>query len=87
MPKVMTSQVKSPKGWELIEPTLRELQGKMREAENDPHDGKRKCESSWPIFKIAHSPLPCLAQDNVGDCTENGHNFEGQLLRRVLVVA
>ncbi|WRX23265.1 BTB/Kelch-associated - like 1 [Theobroma cacao] len=22
--------------------------------ENDPHDGKRKCETSWPIFKIAH---------------------------------
>ncbi|MED6207816.1 hypothetical protein PIB30_039192 [Stylosanthes scabra] len=26
----------------------------MREAENDPHDGKRKCETLWPIFKIAH---------------------------------
>ncbi|XP_062096995.1 protein BUD31 homolog 2-like [Humulus lupulus] len=38
----------------LIEPTLRELQSKMREAENDPHDGKRKCEALWPIFKIAH---------------------------------
>lgn len=23
-------------------------------AENDPHDGKRKCEALWPIFKIAH---------------------------------
>jgi len=23
-------------------------------AENDPHDGKRKCETLWPIFKIAH---------------------------------
>ncbi|CAJ2677499.1 BUD31-like protein [Trifolium pratense] len=54
MPKVKTSRVKYPEGWELIEPTLRELQGKMREAENDPHDGKRKCETLWPIFKIAH---------------------------------
>lgn len=23
-------------------------------AENDTHDGKRKCETMWPIFKIAH---------------------------------
>lgn len=23
-------------------------------AENDPNDGKRKCEALWPIFKIAH---------------------------------
>ncbi|KAI4357101.1 hypothetical protein L6164_001070 [Bauhinia variegata] len=54
MPKVKTNRVKYPDGWELIEPTLRELQAKMREAENDPHDGKRKCEALWPIFKIAH---------------------------------
>ncbi|PKU84581.1 Protein BUD31 like 2 [Dendrobium catenatum] len=54
MPKVKTSRIKYPEGWELIEPTFRELEGKMREAENDPHDGKRKCEALWPIFKIAH---------------------------------
>ncbi|KAH7512126.1 hypothetical protein FEM48_Zijuj12G0057500 [Ziziphus jujuba var. spinosa] len=54
MPKVKTNRVKYPEGWELIEPTLRELQAKMREAENNPHDGKRKCEALWPIFKIAH---------------------------------
>ncbi|KAK3032191.1 hypothetical protein RJ639_035903 [Escallonia herrerae] len=54
MPKVKTNRVKYPEGWELIEPTIRELQAKMREAENDPHDGKRKCETLWPIFKIAH---------------------------------
>ncbi|KAJ0028870.1 hypothetical protein Pint_35962 [Pistacia integerrima] len=54
MPKVKTNHVQYPEGWELIEPTLRELQAKMREAENDPHDGKKKCETLWPIFKIAH---------------------------------
>ncbi|KAA8516693.1 hypothetical protein F0562_016801 [Nyssa sinensis] len=54
MPKVKTNRVKYPEGWELIEPTLSELQAKMREAENDPHDGKRKCEALWPIFKIVH---------------------------------
>ncbi|KAG7027225.1 Protein BUD31-like 2, partial [Cucurbita argyrosperma subsp. argyrosperma] len=52
--QIKTNRVKYPEGWELIEPTLRELQAKMREAENDPHDGKRKCETLWPIFKIAH---------------------------------
>lgn len=54
MPKVKTNRIKYPAGWELIEPTLRELDAKMREAELDPHDGKRKCEALWPIFKIAH---------------------------------
>lgn len=23
-------------------------------AENDTHDGKRKCEALWPIFRISH---------------------------------
>ncbi|KAF9684583.1 hypothetical protein SADUNF_Sadunf04G0133200 [Salix dunnii] len=54
MPKVRRNRIKNPEGWELIEPTLRELDGKMREAELDPHDGKRKCEALWPIFKITH---------------------------------
>jgi bud site selection protein 31 len=31
MPKVRRSRIKYPEGWELIEPTLRELDGKMRE--------------------------------------------------------
>lgn len=31
MPKVRTNWVKYPDGWELIEPTLRELDAKMRE--------------------------------------------------------
>ena len=31
MPKVKTNRVKFPEGWELIEPTLRDLQAKMRE--------------------------------------------------------
>ncbi|KAL9255886.1 BUD31 homolog 1-like protein [Drosera capensis] len=54
MPKMKTSRVTYPDGWELIEPTLRELQNKMREAENESHEGKRKYETLWPIFKIAH---------------------------------
>ncbi|XP_031493112.1 protein BUD31 homolog 2-like [Nymphaea colorata] len=54
MPKIKRKGVKIPEGWELIEPTLRDLEGQMREAENDPHDGKRKCEALWPIFRLTH---------------------------------
>ena len=43
-----------PEGWDLIEPTLDELELKMREAQTDPHEGKRKNEALWPIFKIHH---------------------------------
>ena len=31
MPKVKTNRIKYPAGWELIEPSLRELDAKMRE--------------------------------------------------------
>lgn len=41
-----------PEGWEMIEPTLDELEAKMREAESSSHEGKRKTEALWPIFKI-----------------------------------
>ncbi|GKE44165.1 protein BUD31 homolog 2, partial [Tanacetum coccineum] len=67
MPKVKTNRVKYLEDWELVEPTLRDLQEKMRKgkvkstfslfdltAENAPHDGKRRCEPLGPIDKIAH---------------------------------
>ncbi|GAQ87564.1 bud site selection protein 31 [Klebsormidium nitens] len=54
MPKVRTSKLKYPDGWELIEPTMQELEQKMREAELETHEGKRKCEALWPIFKLTH---------------------------------
>ena len=37
-----------------IEPTISELYQRLREAENEPHEGKRKPESVWPILKIHH---------------------------------
>uniref|UniRef100_A0A8C5VFP8 Protein BUD31 homolog n=1 Tax=Microcebus murinus TaxID=30608 RepID=A0A8C5VFP8_MICMU len=42
MPKVKRSRKPPPDGWEWIEPTLDELDQKMREAETEPHEGKRK---------------------------------------------
>ena len=79
MPKVKTSRKRPPEGWDLIAPTLDDLERQMREglgvlyrllfvcavlnmrarvcfvaAENDPHEGKRKAEAVWPIFRIHH---------------------------------
>jgi len=54
MPKVRTSKTKPPPGFELIEPTINELNQKMRDAENEPHEGKRKAESVWPIMRVHH---------------------------------
>lgn len=45
---------KPPKGYNLIEPTLSELSQKMRDAENEPVEGKRKPELLWPIYQLHH---------------------------------
>lgn len=43
---------RAPEGFELIEDELDRFDMEMREAERDPHDGKRKVEALWPIHKI-----------------------------------
>ena len=52
MPKIRRLRKPPPEGWDLIKPTLEDLENKMREAETTTHEGKRKVESLWPIFKI-----------------------------------
>lgn len=60
MPRVRTLKSRNPpEGWELIESTLEDLQSKMRDAEKEPHEGKRKCESLWPILRIHHQRSRC----------------------------
>ncbi|KAI8922753.1 G10 protein-domain-containing protein [Entophlyctis helioformis] len=54
MPKVQRGRKAPPEGWELIEPTLTELGRKMREAENEPTEAKRKVEATWPIMRLHH---------------------------------
>lgn len=54
MPKVKRSRKAPPDGWGLIEPTLDKLDQKMREAETEAHEGKRRVEALWPIFRIHH---------------------------------
>ena len=55
MPKIKTLKSrKTPEGWDLVEKTLNDLTNQMRDAENEPHEGKRKSETLWSIWKIHH---------------------------------
>lgn len=55
MPNIRTLRTKKhPEGWEMIEPTLTEMMNQMRDAENEPHEGKRKVEGTWNIMKLHH---------------------------------
>ena len=50
--KVRLGAKRKPKGWELIEEALYQFEDRLREAVDDPHEGKRKCEAAWPIHRI-----------------------------------
>ncbi|KAF3157963.1 hypothetical protein TWF788_005113 [Orbilia oligospora] len=56
MPPIRTRNKRKPPpdGFEDIEDTLLEFENKMKDAENAPHDGKRRNEVLWPIFQISH---------------------------------
>jgi len=53
-----------PDGFEEIEDTLLDFANKMKDAEAAPHEGKKKNEATWDIFRISHQrtlsppPLP-----------------------------
>ena len=56
MPKIRTTRTKAPpEGYEDIEEILEDYAKKMRDAENESHEGKRKAESLWPIMRISHA--------------------------------
>ncbi|KAF7302956.1 G10 protein [Mycena kentingensis (nom. inval.)] len=56
MPKIKTTRTKKPpEGFEEIRPILEEYDKKMRDAENESHEGKRKNEATWPIMQISHA--------------------------------
>ena len=56
MPPIRTSRNRKPPpaGFDDIEDTLLEFNNKMKDAENAPHEGKKKHEMLWPIFQISH---------------------------------
>ena len=54
MPKIATKTTKFPEGWEVVQDTLDDFERKMRDAIAEPHEGKRKVESLWPVMQINH---------------------------------
>jgi len=53
MPRIRTLNTrKAPEGWDEVAPQLEEFQSQMRDAVNEPHEGKRRNEATWPITRI-----------------------------------
>ncbi|KIH64840.1 G10 protein, partial [Ancylostoma duodenale] len=70
--KLRRTRKQPPEGWDLIEPTLEEFEAKMREAETDPHEGKRRTETLWPIFSgfLTNYPNPIVCEKPAFDGLE-----------------
>ncbi len=47
-----TKKGRAPPGYDYIQPVMDALERDLREKMNDPHEGKRKCESLWPVNQI-----------------------------------
>ncbi|NWR49232.1 BUD31 protein, partial [Regulus satrapa] len=60
MPKAKRSRKPAPHGWELMEPMLDELDQQMTQVETEPHEGKRRVESLWLIYRIYHQKTPYI---------------------------
>lgn len=43
---------KAPEGWDDVAPQLEEFANQMRDAVNEPHEGKRRNEGTWQITRI-----------------------------------
>eukprot|EP00474_Spongospora_subterranea_P009797 CRZ10255.1 hypothetical protein [Spongospora subterranea] len=54
MPRIRTNRTRVPPGFDVLEETLNELDTRMRDVEIESHDGKKKNEALWPIFRINH---------------------------------
>ncbi|CAE7937778.1 unnamed protein product [Symbiodinium necroappetens] len=53
MPRIRTLNTKkAPEGWDDVAPQLEEFANQMRDAVNEPHEGKRRNEATWKITKI-----------------------------------
>lgn len=59
MPPIRTARHRKPPpdGFEDIEDTLLEFSNKMKDAENTSHEGKKRQEVLWPIFRISHQRM------------------------------
>lgn len=53
MPRIRTLNTKPPpEGWDDVAPQLEEFAAQMRDAVNEPHEGKRRNEATWQITRI-----------------------------------
>lgn len=53
MPRIRTLNTKkAPEGWDDVAPQLEEFHQQMRDAVNEPHEGKRRNEATWGITRI-----------------------------------
>merc|ERR1712046_256996 len=43
---------KPPAGWNQLEDQIEEFERRMKEAVDEPHEGKRKAETTWKIHRI-----------------------------------
>eukprot|EP00879_Flechtneria_rotunda_P000979 GHRR01001113.1.p1 GENE.GHRR01001113.1~~GHRR01001113.1.p1 ORF type:complete len:229 (+),score=65.09 GHRR01001113.1:138-824(+) len=43
---------KAPEGWNMIEEVIEDFEQQLKDAVNDEHEGKRKCEGNWKIHRI-----------------------------------
>ncbi|CAJ1342523.1 unnamed protein product [Effrenium voratum] len=49
---VLDNTFEAPEGWDDVAPQLEEFANQMRDAVNEPHEGKRRNEATWKITKI-----------------------------------
>lgn len=77
MPPIRSARNRKPPpdGFDDIEDTLLEFANKMKDAENEPHEGKKKQEVLWPIFQITHQSMWSL--------NPNPDRWTGRLTRGV----
>ena len=54
MPRITKKTKKIPEGFSEISETLNALEQKIRDAEQQPHYGKKKIQSTWKLLKLNH---------------------------------
>ncbi|EDO07952.1 G10 protein family protein [Babesia bovis T2Bo] len=55
MPRIRTLNSRPPpEGWDVISDTLDSFDERMKAAERESGEGKRRSEVQWPIFRIHH---------------------------------
>lgn len=59
MPPVRSARTRKapPAGFDEIEDILLDFANKMKDAESAPHEGKKKNEATWDIFRISHQRM------------------------------